>query len=115
MFAWFNYTPVYYVTFDTTEFDRIPQQIHREIYVKTTAYTVGDGHTPSTICADGKPPTIGTVAYNGVPLGTMVYIDNKEYTVRDRTLYDGVMDIYMDNIRECMEYGVQHRRVWIYD
>ncbi len=74
---------------------------------------MGDGHTPSTVCADGTIPYVGTVAYNGVPLGTRIRINKKIYTVHDRTLYDGVVDIYMNSIEECLEYGVKYKEIEI--
>ena len=79
----------------------------------TTAYTLGDDYTPSTIMANGEVPHVGAVAYNRVPLGTTLVIDGKSYVVKDRAWDDDVVDIYMGSYEECMEYGVQRKTVKI--
>ena len=83
--------------------------------VKCTAYTVGDGLTPSDTMADGTLARVGCVAYNDVPLGTKVEIDGVVYMVCDRVGSDGVLDIYMDTIDECFDFGVQYKTVKVYN
>ena len=82
--------------------------------VKCTAYSAGDNHTPGTIMANGEEVRVGAVAYNDVPLGTKVEIDGVVYTVCDRVGSDGVVDIYMDTIDECFDFGVQYKTVKVY-
>ena len=82
-----------------------------EIDVVVTAYAVGDGHTPGSIMASGKIVYVGAVAMNGVPLGTKVVIDDVEYTVEDRMMYDGYVDIFMDSVEAADNWGVQRKTV----
>lgn len=84
------------------------------VNIKTTAYSVGDGFTPGDIMADGSTVFVGAVAYNDVPLGTKLEIDGIIYTVCDRVGSDGVVDIYMNTVDECEQYGVQYKDVKIY-
>ena len=76
-----------------------------------TAYTIGDDYTPSDIMANGEKPYIGAVASNDYPLGTKLIIGNKIYTVCDRMAEGGRVDIYMNTIEECLEYGVHTEKV----
>lgn len=85
--------------------------------VKTTAYTSssnGDPNCPGDIMANGQRVFVGAIAYNDAPLGAKVEIDGKIYTVCDRMAYSGVVDIYMDTYEECIEYGVQNKRIKIF-
>lgn len=82
--------------------------------VTCTAYSAGDGLTPSTTMANGEEVYVGAVAYNDVPLGTRIEIDGMIYTVCDRVGSDGVVDIYMNTIDECFEFGVQDKRIKVY-
>ena len=92
-----------------------PNSNYRTITVKTTAYTAGDGDTPSTTMANGQEVYVGAVAYNGVPLGTKIEIDGNMYTVCDRVGSGGVVDIYMNSYNEAVQYGVQYKEIKIYD
>ena len=92
-----------------------PSNNYRTITVKTTAYTAGDGDTPSTTMANGQEVYVGAVAYNGVPLGTKIEINGNMYTVCDRVGSDGVVDIYMNSYNEAVQYGVQYKEIKIYD
>lgn len=83
--------------------------------VKCTAYSAGDGLTPSTTMANGEEVYVGAVAYNDVPLGTKIEIDGAVYTVCDRVGSDGVVDIYMNTVDECFDFGVQYKTVKIYN
>ena len=77
------------------------------VEVMTTAYTIGDGYTPSTVTASGETPYVGSCAYNNVPIGTLLEIDGRLYVVNDRAHEDNVVDIYMDSKEDCLEYGKQ--------
>lgn len=55
--------------------------------------------------ANGERVHVGAVAYNDIPLGTEIYIGDRRYVVKDRCAYDGVVDIYMSTVQECIEYG----------
>lgn len=83
------------------------------IKMRTTAYTVGDGYTPSTKMANGETVHEGAVAMNGVPLGTQVRIGGNIYTVKDRCGIDGTVDIYFNSIAKAKAYGVQYREIEI--
>lgn len=95
------------------DMERLRKPIWTEVDVVTTAYAVGDGHTPGNIMASGKEVYVGAIAMNGVPLGSKVIIDNVEYTVEDRMMYDGYVDIFMDDKDKAMKYGVQRKTVKI--
>ena len=60
----------------------------------------------------GEPLTIGTVACNVLPLGTVVYIDGERYVVRDRlsSIYDGEnrIDIYVEDHDTANELGIRY-------
>lgn len=83
------------------------------ITVEVTAYSVGDGMTPSDTMANGEKVHVGAVAYNDVPLGTKIMIDGKVYTVKDRMEDDGVVDIYMDSITEAIKHGRKVKNILI--
>ena len=82
--------------------------------VKCTAYNEGNALCPSTTMANGEEVYVGAVAYNDVPLGTKVEIDGVVYTVCDRVGSDGVLDIYMDSLDACYDFGVQYKTVKVY-
>jgi 3D (Asp-Asp-Asp) domain-containing protein len=86
---------------------------YREITVETSAFTIGDNYTPSDTMANGEKAHVGAVAYNRLPLGTHIWIDNVEYIVKDRAAYDDVVDIYMGSIQECEKYGRQVKTIKI--
>lgn len=68
-------------------------------------------------CANGSYPQAGyTVACNSLPMGTIVYIEGVGIrTVEDRgpaSMGDAWVDIYMDTVDECVQWGSQSRQVW---
>ena len=96
-------------------FDRAMEELrmprYTEVSVLVTAYSIGDDATPGTIMASGKRCYVGAVAYNDAELGTKVVIDGVEYTVEDRMMISGYMDIYMDSRSEALDWGVQRKTV----
>ena len=60
----------------------------------------------------GEPLTVGTIACNVLPLGTVVYIDGERYVVRDRlsSIYDGEnrIDIYVEDHEKALELGIRY-------
>jgi 3D (Asp-Asp-Asp) domain-containing protein len=59
-------------------------------------------------CANGEYPYEGLCAVNGLPFGTVIYVDGWGYlTVADRGGMDGwyAVDIYLDSEAACWEYG----------
>lgn len=67
-------------------------------------------------CANGEYPYEGVCAVNGLPFGTVIYVDGWGYlTVADRGGMDGWydVDIYLDSEAACWEYGRRAREVWI--
>lgn len=84
------------------------QLSYRTMHVKITAYSMEDNFTPSNVMANGETPRPGFIALNDVPLGTKVRYNGQVYIVGDRCGTSGVMDIYMDTVRECYEFGVRY-------
>ena len=77
----------------------------RKFMCETSAYTVGDDLTPSSVTASGTIPVAGrTVACSWLPIGTRVLIDGNVYIVEDVCGTDAI-DIYMDSYDECMSWG----------
>lgn len=67
-------------------------------------------------CASGVYPEDGiTVASNTIPLGTKIYIEGiGERTVQDTGgMSGGIIDIYMDNYNDCIQFGRQSAEVYI--
>ena len=67
-------------------------------------------------CANGNYPTCGyTAACNSLPLGTRIYIEGLgEYVIEDRGgMSDDVIDIYMEDVDTCLQFGVQYADVYI--
>jgi 3D (Asp-Asp-Asp) domain-containing protein len=67
-------------------------------------------------CANGEYHYEGLCAVNGLPFGTVIYVDGWGYlTVADRGgmagWYD--VDIYLDSEAACWEYGRRTMEVWI--
>lgn len=81
--------------------------------VKVTAYSQNDGMTPGSIMANGEHVAVGYVAYNDAPLGSVVIIDGVRYIVGDRVGSDGVVDIYMNSVAECNEFGVKYKDITV--
>lgn len=52
---------------------------------------------------------------NLLPFGTKIYIDGHEYTVQDRggAVSGNKIDIYFENHQDALNFGVQHKEVFI--
>lgn len=64
--------------------------------------------------ANGVYPEIGYVATgNEFPFGTVLYIENwGYYTVGDRGVPNGCIDIYLETYENCCKIGCQYLNVW---
>lgn len=64
--------------------------------------------------ANGEYPYRGACASNYFPLGTVLYIEGYgTFTVCDRGgMADDVIDIYLGDPDECIEFGVQYAEVY---
>lgn len=80
------------------------------ITIDTYAYT---SPYPGAITASGHIPFVGGVACNLAPLGTRILIDGNWYVINDRSGTPNIVDIYFDTYEECIEYGIQTKRVFI--
>lgn len=64
--------------------------------------------------ANGEYPYVGCAASNHFPIGTVIYIENiGTFTVLDRCGNDGIVDIYMNTVDECYQFGVQYANVYV--
>ncbi len=75
---------------------------------KITAYCNGPccKGDASGLTASGTVPVHGrTVAMNGIPFGTKLKINGSVYTVEDRGVPYGTVDIYFDRHEDAMEFG----------
>lgn len=97
------------------EVQKAQEVSYRTMQVKITAYSMGDNFTPSNVMANGETPRPGFVALNGVPLGTRVRYNGQIYIVGDRVGSDGVLDIYMDSIQDCLDFGVKYDTIELLD
>lgn len=73
-----------------------------------TAYSAGDGFTPSLIMASGKKVYVGAMACpRSLPIGTVIEVHGKKYTCEDRMAkrFDGNFDIYMATKEEALQFG----------
>ena len=91
------------------------QLSYRTMQVKVSAYTVGDNFTPNAVMANGEAPYVGCAAMNGLPLGTRVRYNGQIYVIKDRVATDGVLDIFMNSVAECNEFGVRYATIEILD
>lgn len=91
------------------------QLSYRTMQVKVSAYTVGDSFTPNTVMANGEAPYVGCAAMNGVKLGTRVRYNGQIYVIKDRVAEDGVLDLYMNSVQECLNFGVKYGTIEILD
>ena len=91
------------------------QLSYRTMQVKVSAYTVGDNFTPNTVMANGEVPYVGCAAMNGVKLGTRVRYNGQVYVIKDRVATDGVLDLYMNSVQECNNFGVKYATIEILD
>ena len=83
----------------------------RIMHVTCTAYTAGDGMTPGTVMANGETVHYGAIACNFLPIGTKVRIDGEIFTVKDRCGYGDRIDIYMNSLDECYQFGIRTKQV----
>lgn len=84
----------------------------RSVYMDVSAYTP---HESGSLTASGDIPIEGvTVAYNGVPFGTVLEIDGHRYIVQDRCGMDRV-DIFMESHEDAMKWGVRRKEIKIYE
>lgn len=66
-------------------------------------------------CANGNWPTVmHTCAFNEVPFGTTVYVDGLGYFVNEDICgTPGRLDIFLGDIGDCKQFGIQHHDVYI--
>lgn len=80
------------------------------LIAECSAYTPYDC---GTITATGENVHVGGVACNFLPFGTVVIIDDREYVVNDRCGIDNCIDIFMESYEEAIQFGRQHKEVYI--
>lgn len=80
------------------------------LIAECSAYTPYDC---GTITATGEPVHVGGVACNFLPFGTVVIIDGREYIVNDRCGIESCIDIFMESYEEAIQFGRQHKEVYI--
>lgn len=80
------------------------------LIAECSAYTPYDC---GTITATGEPAHVGGVACNFLPFGTVVIIDGREYVVNDRCGIENCIDIFMESYEEAIQFGRQHKEVYI--
>lgn len=79
-------------------------------------YTLTAYEWTGNTCANGEYPSKGyTIACNSLPIGTRVWIEGYgEFVVEDRGgMADNVIDIYLGDYDECIEFGVQEADVYL--
>lgn len=97
------------------EITKAQQLSYRTMQVKVSAYALNDGLTPNSVMANGEVPYVGCAAMNGLPLGTRVRYNGQIYVIKDRVATDGVLDIFMNSVAECNEFGVRYATIEILD
>ena len=99
--------------------EAVSPQAPRKIVANCSAYTASAdecGGDSSGITASGKLAVEGrTIAMDDVPLGTVVRINGREYTVEDRFGggYTNRIDIYFQNKDDALRFGRQYLEVEI--
>lgn len=70
---------------------------------------------PQNACANGNMPTPWyTCALNGYPFGTTVYIDGLGYFVNEDICgTPGRLDIFLGDVEDCKQFGIQNHEVYI--
>lgn len=80
------------------------------LIAECSAYTPYDC---GTITATGETVHVGGVACNSLPFGTIVVIDDVEYVVNDRCGIENCIDIFMESYEDAIQFGRQHKEVYI--
>ena len=73
------------------------------------------GPNAKGITASGKQVQEGMVAMKGVPFGTKIEINGKQYVVEDRGVGAGCVDVYVSSHQKALELGRHKAEVKIYD
>lgn len=73
------------------------------------------GPNAKGITASGKKVQEGMVAMKGVPFGTKIEINGKQYVVEDRGVGEGCVDVYVSSHQRALELGRHKVKVKIYD
>lgn len=73
------------------------------------------GPNAKGITASGKKVQEGMVAMKGVPFGTKIEINGKQYVVEDRGVGAGCVDVYVSSHQKALELGRHKAEVKIYD
>lgn len=104
----------------TVSYER-PEEAQHVVSVLASVTKYGPTGNPM---ANGEMPYIGAVAVSDrtIPLGTVIVLDGKEYTVKDRTakwVHDRhglTVDIYSEEAEaEMLEFGRQRKTVQFFD
>lgn len=70
--------------------------------------------TPGTgITASGKRVVVGMVAMHGLPFGTVVEFNGRQYTVEDRGVGAYKVDVYVEDHEEAIQKGMYKAEVKI--
>ncbi|MHB1651636.1 MAG: 3D domain-containing protein [Desulfitobacteriaceae bacterium] len=95
------------------------QRIERRV-MRISAYTAHDkGMDGRGITASGEQVEEGRTiaAPDSIPFGTQIYIPalDKTFTVIDRggAIQGDRLDLYMENRKDALEFGVQELDVWV--
>jgi 3D (Asp-Asp-Asp) domain-containing protein len=98
----------------TIKFENIPEYEELGTY-KLTAYCAcskccgkSDGITASGVKAQAGR----TVAAKNLSFGTELMINGEIYTVEDRGVGSGVVDIFFDSHSEALDFGVKYAKVY---
>jgi 3D (Asp-Asp-Asp) domain-containing protein len=98
----------------TVKFEDIPEYEELGTY-KLTAYCAcseccgkSDGITASGVKAQAGR----TVAAKNLSFGTELMINGEIYTVEDRGVGSGVVDIFFDSHSEALDFGVKYAKVY---
>ena len=98
----------------TVKFEDIPEYEELGTY-KLTAYCAcskccgkSDGITASGVKAQAGR----TVAAKNLSFGTQLMINGEIYTVEDRGVGSGVVDIFFDSHSEALDFGVKYAKVY---
>ena len=67
------------------------------------------------ITASGTHATQGRTVATGkeFPFGTQLLINGTVYTVEDRGVGNGKVDIFLDDHQECLNQGIQYHEVYV--